>query len=332
MSRATATATTATKPSAETLQNVSPESSRSGRRTRMATPTRSGRSTPSTHVATTSPTRRTHGRGQQDERPDGDRHEVAHLKDHDEADVEGHVPMGDADHGQPDRAGRGRADEDQANGIALWDVKDARQTEHDQWDDDGIESHDANEPAPVSRSRSDIRKAMRETAADARRPQRHGQGEHGDARGSVVFPRSLLQNQLVEREVGHRAAKPRVLRLQLLQPLHLVELEPAKFLAPAVVGRLPSRLSIARRRRPAGLATPSRRPASTWRRSLPACGASSAWWSSFCPKTYLQGGPLRWGWINRKLSLTWPILTSGIRELSTGQCRGSVWTLSPRRS
>ena len=39
---------------------------------------------------------------------------------------------------------------------------------------------------------------------------------------------------------------------------------------------------------------------STWRsfgRSLPACDASSAFWSSCLPKDIPQGGPIHWGWI-----------------------------------
>jgi len=40
---------------------------------------------------------------------------------------------------------------------------------------------------------------------------------------------------------------------------------------------------------------------STWRsfgRSLPACDASSAFWSSCLPKDIPQGGPIHWGWIS----------------------------------
>src|SRR5215207_9381007 len=57
----------------------------------------------------------------------------------------------------------------------------------------------------------------------------------GDARGLEVSPGCLLQNQLVQRQVGNRSAQPRVLSLEILQSLDLVALEPAKLLAPAVV-------------------------------------------------------------------------------------------------
>src|SRR5215203_4633924 len=57
----------------------------------------------------------------------------------------------------------------------------------------------------------------------------------GDARGLEVSPGCLLQDQLVQRQVGNRSAQPRVLSLEILQPLDLIALEPAKLLAPAVV-------------------------------------------------------------------------------------------------
>src|SRR5215207_1181836 len=57
----------------------------------------------------------------------------------------------------------------------------------------------------------------------------------GDARGLEVSPGCLLQDQLVQRQVGNRSAQPRVLSLESLQSLDLIALEPAKLLAPAVV-------------------------------------------------------------------------------------------------
>src|SRR5262249_29378173 len=60
----------------------------------------------------------------------------------------------------------------------------------------------------------------------------------GDARGLVVSPGCLLQDQLVQRQIRHRTAKPIVLRLEILQPLDLVALQAAELLPPPVVGHL----------------------------------------------------------------------------------------------
>src|SRR5665811_2034177 len=57
-------------------------------------------------------------------------------------------------------------------------------------------------------------------------------------RGSVVSPGDLLQNELVERQIRDCPAKPGVLCLKILQPLHLLGLEPSKLLAPAIVRNL----------------------------------------------------------------------------------------------
>jgi len=57
-------------------------------------------------------------------------------------------------------------------------------------------------------------------------------------RGLDVSLGSLGQDQLVERQVGHSPAKPRVLRLKLLQALHLVALQPALLVPPAAIGHL----------------------------------------------------------------------------------------------
>ena len=48
----------------------------------------------------------------------------------------------------------------------------------------------------------------------------------------------LLQDQLVQREVGHRPAQPRVLGFQLLRTPDLLGLEPTELLPPAVIGHL----------------------------------------------------------------------------------------------
>ena len=56
------------------------------------------------------------------------------------------------------------------------------------------------------------------------------------ARGLEVSPRRFLQDQLVQRQIRHRLAQPGILDLQLLQPLHLVELH-AAILAPPTGSR-----------------------------------------------------------------------------------------------
>ena len=53
--------------------------------------------------------------------------------------------------------------------------------------------------------------------------------------GLESSPGRLLQNELVERQIGHRPAKPGVLCLKILQPLHLLALEPTELLAPAII-------------------------------------------------------------------------------------------------
>ena len=50
------------------------------------------------------------------------------------------------------------------------------------------------------------------------------QRRHGDARGLEVPPGSLLQNELVQGQIGHRFAQPGVLELKLLQAFHLLDL------------------------------------------------------------------------------------------------------------
>src|SRR5438067_1234981 len=66
----------------------------------------------------------------------------------------------------------------------------------------------------------------------------HARCRRGGARGSVVSPGCLLQYQLVECQIRHRSTQPGVLRFQVLQPLHLVTLQPAELLMPAVIRHL----------------------------------------------------------------------------------------------
>src|SRR5438477_567564 len=54
----------------------------------------------------------------------------------------------------------------------------------------------------------------------------HARCRRGGARGSVVSPGCLLR---------HRTTQPGVLRFQVLQPLHLVALQPAELLTPTVI-------------------------------------------------------------------------------------------------
>jgi len=48
----------------------------------------------------------------------------------------------------------------------------------------------------------------------------------GAARGSVVSPCCFLQDELVQGEVGNGLPEPGILKLQLLQPLNLIQLLP----------------------------------------------------------------------------------------------------------
>src|SRR4051794_10801351 len=76
---------------------------------------------------------------------------------------------------------------------------------------------------------------------DARIPatdRRRAQCRHGDARGLEVSPVRLLKNQLVQRQIGNRFTQPTILSLEFLQTLYLFDLQPAKLLAPAVIGHL----------------------------------------------------------------------------------------------
>ena len=60
----------------------------------------------------------------------------------------------------------------------------------------------------------------------------------GDGKGSVISLGGLGQDLLVDRQIGDCSAKSRILLLQILDPLHLVRLQSAELLAPALVGEL----------------------------------------------------------------------------------------------
>src|SRR5690606_4471973 len=49
---------------------------------------------------------------------------------------------------------------------------------------------------------------------------------------------SLFQDQLLEREVRHSLAQPVILFLEFFQPLHLIALQAAELLAPAIIREL----------------------------------------------------------------------------------------------
>jgi hypothetical protein len=56
------------------------------------------------------------------------------------------------------------------------------------------------------------------------------------ARGLEVSLRHVPQNPLLQGKFSHQSLQPAVLLLQFLQPFRLVELQPAKFLPPPLVG------------------------------------------------------------------------------------------------
>src|SRR6516165_4098887 len=110
---------------------------------------------------------------------------------------------------------------------------------------------------------------------------------HGDARGLEVSPSSLLQNELVQRQIGNRLAQPAVLEPKVLQALHLLGFQPAEILAPDNTSPH-SRRSGGLRPLCSGPARAEHRPAATSRRSLQACIASLPLQSSLMSKTYLK--------------------------------------------
>src|SRR5262249_38657034 len=61
---------------------------------------------------------------------------------------------------------------------------------------------------------------------------------HFDERKIDVSAKGLLQNELVQRQIGNRLAQPAVLELKVLQALHLLGLQPAELLAPPIIRHL----------------------------------------------------------------------------------------------
>src|SRR5262245_56233522 len=81
------------------------------------------------------------------------------------------------------------------------------------------------------------------SAAQARRSETcsslaPAQYRHGDARGLEVSSGSLLQNKLIQRQIGNRLAQPAVLDLKVLQALDLLDLQPPELLAPPIIRHL----------------------------------------------------------------------------------------------
>src|SRR6516225_2263519 len=96
-----------------------------------------------------------------------------------------------------------------------------------------------------SRPRGTLRCAERccPSAAQVRRSEtcscaRICSSRHSDAGGLEVSPSSLLQNELVQRQIGNRLAQPAVLEPKVLQALHLLGLQPTKLLAPPIIRHL----------------------------------------------------------------------------------------------
>ena len=77
-------------------------------------------------------------------------------------------------------------------------------------------------------------------------------------------------------------------------------LQPAKLLAPPIVSDLGHADPANGIPRPTVPVKPKRLLVAVWRRSPQACGAFSAFRSSFMSKDIPQGGPVQWGWINRR--------------------------------
>ena len=58
----------------------------------------------------------------------------------------------------------------------------------------------------------------------------------GDAQGLEVSPCSLLQDDLIQAEIGYGLPQASILFLKILKTLGLTDLQAAKLLAPTVVG------------------------------------------------------------------------------------------------
>src|SRR5215208_369272 len=128
----------------------------------------------------------------------------------------------------------------------------------------------------------------------------------GDARGLEVSLGCLLQDQLVQRQVGNRSAQPRVLSLEILQSLDLIALEPAKLLAPAVVRDLRNPIE----RTASATLCPCDTSTSTWR-SFPTISSGLCLFLGIVvllgSKGIPQGGPLQRGRINGRVQLLGPV-------------------------
>src|SRR5690606_14235411 len=116
----------------------------------------------------------------------------------------------------------------------------------------------------------------RQTAPRRRTSPRHGRRSDGDGRGSIVSRGSLFQDQLLEREVRHSLAQPVILFLEFFQPLHLIALQAAELLAPAIIRELRHADRANRLARSIFLATAEHRPGAASRRSLRAYASSGA--------------------------------------------------------
>jgi hypothetical protein len=124
---------------------------------------------------------------------------------------------------------------------------------------------------------------------------------HGGARGSVVSPCRLPQDELVEGEVRDGLSQPGILQFKLLQPLDLVQLQAAVLLTPPVIGHLghPDLPHSAGHRRPR---TSTSRSLATI--SSGVCFFLGMFRSSLMPSDILQVGPLQWGGINQTVQVT----------------------------
>src|SRR3546814_12746254 len=69
----------------------------------------------------------------------------------------------------------------------------------------------------------------------------HDRCSAAGAQGSEVSTSRLLQDQLVERQVGDRPPEPKILLLQILHAPRMVGLQTAILLAPAIIGLLGDR-------------------------------------------------------------------------------------------
>ena len=64
------------------------------------------------------------------------------------------------------------------------------------------------------------------------------QCRHGYAVGLRSSPGSLLQNELIQRQIGNSLGQSAVLELKVLQALHLLGLQPTELLPPPIICHL----------------------------------------------------------------------------------------------